>query len=97
MEFRLHGVPVAVLMSTPGNEEELGLGFSITEGIVIGPHEVDSVTLIAGSNEGDRYSINLAQGVTVDPEQFARNFFTSSSCGVCGKHRSTPSGLRLAQ
>jgi FdhD protein len=85
VEFRLHGVPVAVLMRTPGNEEELGLGFSITEGIVIGPHEVDSVTLVAGSNEGDRYDINLAQGVTVDPEQFARNFFTSSSCGVCGK------------
>ena len=85
VEFRLHGVPVAVLMRTPGNEEELGLGFAITEGIVIGPHEVDSVTLISGSNEGDRYAINLAEGVTVDPEQFARNFFTSSSCGVCGK------------
>ena len=85
VEFRLHGVPVAVLMRTPGNEKELGLGFAITEGIVIGPHEVDDVTLIAGSNEGDRYAINLAEGVTVDPEQFARNFFTSSSCGVCGK------------
>jgi len=85
VEFRLHGVPVAVLMRTPGNDEELGLGFAITEGIVIGPHEVDSVTLIAGSNEGDRYAINLAEGITVDPEQFARNFFTSSSCGVCGK------------
>ena len=72
-------------MRTPGNEEELGLGFAITEGIVLGPHEVDDVTLISGSNEGDRYAINLAEGVTVDPEQFARNFFTSSSCGVCGK------------
>jgi FdhD protein len=85
VEFRLHGVPVAVLMRTPGNDEELGLGFAITEGIVIGPHEVDDVNLIFGSNEGDRYAINLAEGITVDPEQFARNFFTSSSCGVCGK------------
>ena len=85
VEFRLHGVPVAVLMRTPGNDEELGLGFAITEGIVIGPHEVDDVSLISGSNEGDRYAINLAEGITVDPEQFARNFFTSSSCGVCGK------------
>jgi FdhD protein len=85
VEFRLHGVPVAVLMRTPGNDEELGLGFAITEGIVIGPHEVEDVSLIAGSNEGDRYAINLTEGVTVDPEQFARNFFTSSSCGVCGK------------
>jgi FdhD protein len=85
VEFRLHGVPVAVLMRTPGNEEELGLGFAITEGIVIGPHEVTSVVLVEGAAEGDRYAINLAEGVTVDPEQFARNFFTSSSCGVCGK------------
>ena len=72
-------------MRTPGSEAELGLGFAITEGIVLGPHEVDDVSLISGSNEGDRYAINLAEGVTVDPEQFARNFFTSSSCGVCGK------------
>jgi len=85
VEFRLHGVPVAVLMRTPGSEEELGLGFAITEGIVIGPHEVTSIDLVEGANEGDRYAINLAEGVTVDPEQFARNFFTSSSCGVCGK------------
>jgi FdhD protein len=72
-------------MRTPGNEEELGLGFAITEGIVIGPHEVTSVDLVEGAAEGDRYAINLADGITVDPEQFARNFFTSSSCGVCGK------------
>jgi len=85
VEFRLHGVPVAVLMRTPGNDAELGLGFAITEGIVAGPDELDGVTRIGGSSDGDRYAIDLAEGVIVDPEQFARNFFTSSSCGVCGK------------
>ena len=85
VEFRLQDVPVAVLMRTAGNDEELGLGFAITEGIVIGPDEVTAVDLIAGAAEGDRYRLVLADGVTVDPEQFARNFFTSSSCGVCGK------------
>ncbi|MEN8240263.1 MAG: formate dehydrogenase accessory sulfurtransferase FdhD [Actinomycetota bacterium] len=85
VEFRLHGVPIAVLMRTPGNDEELGLGFAITEGIVLGPHEVTSIELVEGTSEGDRYTFNLADGVIVDPEQFARNFFTSSSCGVCGK------------
>ncbi len=85
VEFRLGDVPIAVLMRTPGNDEELGLGFAITEGIVVGPHEVVAVERVEGSREGDRYRIVLAEGVTVDPEQFRRNFFTSSSCGVCGK------------
>ena len=84
VEFRLGGVPIAVLMRTPGHDEELGLGFAITEGIVLGPHEVTGV--VAGDAEGgDRYTIELASGVTIDPEQFRRNLFTSSSCGVCGK------------
>ncbi len=84
VEFRLEGVPLAVLMRTPGHDEELGLGFAITEGIVLGPHEVAEVRH-AGTPSGDRYDLVLADGVTVDPEQFRRNLFTSSSCGVCGK------------
>ena len=84
VEFRLGGVPLAVLMRTPGHDEELGLGFGITEGIVLGPHEVAAVRH-TGSEDGDRYDLVLADGVTVDPEQFRRNLFTSSSCGVCGK------------
>jgi FdhD protein len=85
VEFRLGGVPVAVLMRTQGNDEELGLGFVITEGIVLGPQEVDSVSEVPGSENGDRYSVNLTDGVEIDPEQFRRNVFASSSCGVCGK------------
>lgn len=84
VEFRLAGVPIAVLMRTPGNDAELGLGFAITEGIVNGPHEVADVRLTDAS-DGDRFDIVLAEGITVDPEQFRRNLFTSSSCGVCGK------------
>jgi FdhD protein len=84
VEFRLGGVPLAVLMRTPGHDEELALGFAITEGIVLGPHEVDGIAH-TGSDGGDRYDLVLADGVVVDPEQFRRNLFTSSSCGVCGK------------
>ncbi len=85
VEFRLGTVPIAVLMRTPGDDENLGLGFALTEGIVLNPGEVETVRLVEGTNEGDRYEIVLADGVEVDPEQFRRNLYTSSSCGVCGK------------
>ncbi len=82
MEIRLGRVPLAVLMRTPGNEEALVLGFAITEGIVLGPAEVAGVR---DEGDGDRFSLVLADGVIVDPEQFRRNTYTTSSCGVCGK------------
>lgn len=85
VEFRLGGVAIAVLMRTPGDDENLGRGFALTEGIVLNPDEIASVKLIEGSGEGDRYDIILSDGVAVDPEQFRRNLYTSSSCGVCGK------------
>lgn len=85
VEFRINGVPIAVLMRTPGRDEFLARGFSITEGIVLGPGEIDAVVPIEGSDAGDRYDIVLADGVVIDPEQFRRNVYTSSSCGVCGK------------
>lgn len=82
MEIRMLGAPIAVLMRTPGQEENLTLGFAITEGIVDGPHQVSAVRPIG---PGDRYELELAEGVSIDPEQFRRNTYTSSSCGVCGK------------
>jgi FdhD protein len=85
VEFRLDGVPIAVLMRTPGSEEALGLGFALTEGIVLGPHEVAAVSRRPAAGDGDRYDLVLAEGVAVDPEQFRRNLYTTSSCGVCGK------------
>ena len=85
VEIRLAGVPIAVLMRTPGNDRELALGFALTEGIVMRPDEVASVVPVAGDGSGDRWAIELAAGVRVDPEQFRRNLYTTSSCGVCGK------------
>ncbi|NNF69966.1 MAG: formate dehydrogenase accessory sulfurtransferase FdhD [Acidimicrobiia bacterium] len=80
MELRLGGVPIAVVMRTPGDDEDLALGFALTEGIILDPGELAAVT----GSEG-RYELVLAPGVEVDPEQFRRNFYASSSCGVCGK------------
>lgn len=82
MEIRLGSTPLAVLMRTPGQESDLVLGFAITEGIVLSPGEVSSVEDLG---DGDRYQLVLADGVKVDAEQFRRNTYTTSSCGVCGK------------
>jgi len=81
VEIRLEGTPLAVVMRTPGNDAELSLGFCITEGIVTGPGEVASVEDLG---EG-RWEVRVGNGVKVDPGQFQRNFYATSSCGVCGK------------
>jgi FdhD protein len=81
IEIRLGDVPLAVVMRTPGDDAELILGFAITEGIVLGPDDVSGVKDLG---EG-RWRLDLADGVSVDPEQFKRNFYATSSCGVCGK------------
>lgn len=106
MEIRMNGVPLAVLMRTPGQESDLVLGFALTEGIVLSPDEVRGVEPEGAkqAGQGARYRLVLAPGVEVDPEQFRRNTYTTSSCGVCGKAsieavriaaRSLPPGPRL--
>lgn len=81
MEIRLGGEPLAVVMRTPGAEEELTLGFLITEGIVAGPGSVRSIEALGAG----RWDVRLHDEHAVDPEQFKRNFYSTSSCGVCGK------------
>ncbi len=81
LELRIEDTPIAVLMRTPGNEAELALGFCLTEGILLSPSEFGGLERL---DEG-RYRILLAPGVEVEPEQFRRNTYTTSSCGVCGK------------
>lgn len=81
MEIRLDGTPLAVVMRTPGDDLDLALGFAITEGIVTDPGDI---TDIVDVGEG-RWDLVTSQGVSVDPSQFQRNFYSTSSCGVCGK------------
>jgi FdhD protein len=76
LEIRVNGAAVAVTMRTPGHDEELALGFCLSEGI-----EPVAARL------PDDLAVNTVE-VDVpgfDPARLARNFFTSSSCGVCGK------------
>ncbi len=85
VEFRLGGVAIAVLMRTPGHDYELAKGFALTEGIILRPDELSGVKMLEGGEGTGRYELILDSGVVVDPEQFRRNLYATSSCGVCGK------------
>jgi FdhD protein len=76
LEIRIAGEPVAVTMRTPGHDEELALGFCLTEGLVPTAARLPD-DLAANTVEVD------AEGF--DAERLRRHFYTSSSCGVCGK------------
>lgn len=85
LEIRIGDVPIAVVMRTPGEDEALARGFCLTEGIFLAPEEVDHIHFLEGESEGDRLVVVPREGITIDAEQFRRNIYTSSSCGVCGK------------
>ena len=77
LEIRVDGEPVSVTMRTPGHDEELALGFLYGEGLIDGPRT-------AGLTEDFAVNTIEVTGPLVrDPS--ARSFYTTSSCGVCGK------------
>jgi FdhD protein len=76
LEIRIGGVPVAVTMRTPGHDEELAVGFCISEGIRARIARVPD-DLAANTIDVDADDF--------EPARVQRNFYTSSSCGVCGK------------
>jgi FdhD protein len=76
LEIRIGGEPVAVTMRTPGHDEELALGFCVTEGLR--PESAQ----IPGDLAANTVEVR-APGF--DAERLRRSFYTSSSCGVCGK------------
>jgi FdhD protein len=76
LEIRVNGRAIAVTMRTPGHDEELSIGFLVSEGIrVTEAHPTPD--LAANTIDVDAEDF--------DPERLSRNFYTSSSCGVCGK------------
>jgi FdhD protein len=79
-------VRVAVTMRTPGADFELAAGFLFGEALVSGPEDIATIRYCVDAPQ--RYnvvSVHLAPGRTLDAAQLTRNFYTTSSCGVCGK------------
>jgi FdhD protein len=89
LEIRIAGVPISVVMRTPGHDLELARGFAITERIVEDPRHVIAVRHCDRVDDPDAedniVQIFLAPEVDVDLQRLRRNIFTTSSCGVCGK------------
>ncbi|MBI3000903.1 MAG: formate dehydrogenase accessory sulfurtransferase FdhD [Deltaproteobacteria bacterium] len=84
LEIRLGKSPITVTMRTPGCDQELAAGFLFTEGIV---HSPDDIAAITGPMRDlpNVVSIQLRRGIRFDRGRIKRNFYTNSSCGVCGK------------
>jgi FdhD protein len=90
--------PISITMRTPGDDAELAAGFLFTEGIVRSPDQIKQIRhcgLKIGKGGGliDRASalnsntirVDLHEGVDIDLKRLERHFYTTSSCGVCGK------------
>jgi FdhD protein len=94
LQLCLNGSPLSITMRTPGSDLDLAVGFLFTEAII---RDVDQILSMrtepaaedpsdsAAEDSSDRVTIRLKPEVSIDPARIRRNFYTSSSCGVCGK------------
>jgi FdhD protein len=73
---------ISVTMRTPGHDAELAAGFLVTEGVVLDEVHIDSIAVVG---EDSVVMVELAPHVEVSMATLQRNFYTTSSCGICGK------------
>lgn len=93
LEIRVSGKSLAVTMRTPGNDMELAAGFLVSEGVIHRAEHYSTARYCSGASKdgdgkGNTYNIldvTLAPGVTPPDPSLERNFYTTSSCGLCGK------------
>jgi FdhD protein len=90
LEIRVGGIPLAVTMRTPGHDFDLAAGFLVSEGVVVAAGEVVATRYCAGAtaehlNTYNVLDVTLASGVAAPDPSLERNFYTTSSCGLCGK------------
>src|SRR4051794_15582866 len=90
LEIRLGGSPLAVTMRTPGDDFDLVHGFLVTEAVIRSADDVAALRYCNsvdpdGRNTYNVVDVDLAPGISAPDTAVDRNFYTSSSCGVCGK------------
>jgi len=82
LEIRVGDKPVSVTLRTPGDDFDLAAGFLFTESIVANRADIESIRHWASPNV---VRVALAGGARVDLQRLQRHFYSTSSCGVCGK------------
>ena len=95
LEIRVGGKALTVTMRTPGSDVELAAGFLVSEGVVHSADEFATARYCDGAvttgddgvstNTYNVLDVALAPGVAPPDPSIERNFYTTSSCGVCGK------------
>jgi FdhD protein len=89
LELRIGGRSYAVTMRTPGADFDLAAGFLVSEGVISKTEQLSAMRYCASSDdEPNQYNLldlTLASDVSPPDESTARAFFTTSSCGLCGK------------
>ena len=89
LEIRLNGSPISVTMRTPGDDLDLAAGFLFTEGVIEEYSQIVSIrqanTVLTSRQATNWVDVRLRPGIEYDPNRLARNFYATSSCGICGK------------
>jgi FdhD protein len=86
LEIRVEGRSVAVVMRTPGHDEELVAGFLVTEGVVKSARDILEISQCPVTTESRGNVVDvLLGGAVVNWESLTRHVFSASSCGICGK------------
>ncbi len=90
LQIRLDDRDLVITMRTPGHDRDLAAGFLFTEGLLQQPSQIANIR----EDWRGTITIALAPGVEIDRDSLARNFYLTSSCGVCGK--ASIDSLRIA-
>ena len=90
LEIRVGGKALAITMRTPGHDFDLAAGFLVSEGVVSRGDQFAAARYCAGAtidgeNTYNVLDVTLGAGVPAPDPSLERNFFTTSSCGLCGK------------
>ncbi|UFS58075.1 formate dehydrogenase accessory sulfurtransferase FdhD [Subtercola endophyticus] len=90
LEIRVGGTALAITMRTPGHDFDLAAGFLVSEGVISQQQHFSAARYCAGTNDDGESTYNvldvtLGAGVAAPDPSLERNFYTTSSCGLCGK------------
>lgn len=85
LELRVDSRSIAVVMRTPGHDEELVAGFLLTEGVVRSAADLAAIRRHPRNRDGNVIDVFLGPRVRVDFGRLTRHVFAASSCGLCGK------------